>query len=57
MATVNGIGDFGASAVVGLLWTLVSPVVAFGYAAVLMWAGTGVLLKIRRSHPQREIED
>ena len=48
MATVNGVGDFVASALVGLLWTLVSPVVAFAYAAVLMFAGAGVLLVIRR---------
>jgi len=56
MASVNGVGDFAASAVVGLLWTVVSPVIAFGYAALLMWAGTAVLLKIRRSQPRGEIQ-
>ncbi len=56
MATVNGVGDFAASAVVGLLWTLVSPVVAFAYAAALMWAGAAMLARIRRSTPREEIE-
>jgi len=47
MATVNGVGDLVASAVVGLLWTAVSPVVGFGYAAVLMLAGAIVLYRVR----------
>ena len=56
MATVNGVGDFVASSLVGLLWTLVSPVVAFVYAAAFMWAGAGVLAGIRRSNPHEKIE-
>jgi len=47
MATVNGVGDLVASAVVGLLWTAVSPVVGFGYAAVMMLAGAVVLHRVR----------
>jgi MFS family permease len=47
MATVNGVGDLVASAVVGLLWTVVSPVAGFGYAAVLMLAGAAVLYRVR----------
>ena len=56
MATVNGIGDFAGSSIVGLLWTLVSPLAAFSYAAALMWAGAGVLARIRRSAPYPDIE-
>ena len=44
MATVNGVGDLVASVVVGLLWTVFSPVVGFGYAATLMLTGALVLL-------------
>jgi MFS family permease len=40
LGTVNGIGDFGASFLVGLLWTTVSPVAAFTYAGLTMLAGT-----------------
>jgi hypothetical protein len=34
LATVNGIGDFLSSAVVGLLWSALGQTVAFGYSAV-----------------------
>ena len=44
LGTVNGIGDFGASVIVGLLWTAVSPVAAFVFSAVLMLAGAIVLI-------------
>jgi len=47
LGTVNGIGDFGASVVVGVLWTAVSPVAAFGFAGVLMLAGTLLVMKTR----------
>jgi len=40
LGTVNGIGDFGASFLVGLIWTTVSPVAAFTYAGLAMLAGT-----------------
>jgi MFS family permease len=40
---VSGVGDLAASAMVGTLWTAVSPVVAFGCAAALMAAGAGVM--------------
>ncbi len=45
LGTVNGVGDFGASVLVGLLWTTVSPAVAFGFAATMMCAGTLFLLR------------
>ncbi len=43
MGAVNGIGDLIASALVGTLWTVISPQVAFGTAGVLMLAGAAVL--------------
>jgi MFS family permease len=42
MGTVNGVGDFLSSAVVGLLWSF-SPAAGFGYAAVAMLLGAVVL--------------
>lgn len=36
LATVQSLGNFAASAIAGLLWTLVSPTAAFGYAAAWM---------------------
>jgi MFS family permease len=39
LATVNGVGDFLSSAVVGLLWTAWGTSVAFGYSAVLFILG------------------
>jgi hypothetical protein len=44
LGAVNGAGDLIASALVGTLWTAVSPVAAFGTAAALMTAGAGTLL-------------
>lgn len=46
-AAVNGVGDFVASTLVGILWTAFSPGVAFGYAAVLMLAGAVVVFRLR----------
>lgn len=40
LATVNGIGDFISSIVVGLLWTWKGTAVAFGYSAVLFALGS-----------------
>jgi len=42
LATVNGVGDFVSSFVVGLLWTRLSPAAGFAYAAIL--TGCGALL-------------
>jgi MFS family permease len=47
LATVNGIGDFLSSLVVGLLWTGFGTGVAFGYSAVLFGLGAALVLKIR----------
>jgi MFS family permease len=47
LATVNGVGDFLSSIVVGLLWTGFGTSVAFGYSAVLF--SLGALLVLRTS--------
>jgi MFS family permease len=39
LATVNGVGDFASSLVVGLLWTGFGTSIAFGYSAVLFVIG------------------
>jgi MFS family permease len=44
MGTVNGIGDLVASALVGTLWTAVSPVAAFACAGLIMLAGAMVVM-------------
>jgi MFS family permease len=48
LQTVNGIGDFVSSAVVGVLWVAVSPLVAFQYAAVLSALGALVLFRVTK---------
>jgi MFS family permease len=52
LATVNGVGDFISSAVVGLLWTTAGTGLAFGYSALLFLAGSLLVLKI--PNPQRK---
>ena len=47
LGTVNGAAKFASSTAVGVLWTAVSPVLGFGVAAVLMAAGTFVLVRAR----------
>ena len=49
LATVNGIGDFISSLVVGALWTVFSPAVAFTYSLVLTAAGAIVIAVVLRS--------
>jgi hypothetical protein len=48
LGTVNGTSKFVSSTVVGVLWTVVSPVFGFGLAALLMAAGTMALIRVRR---------
>jgi MFS family permease len=45
LATVNGVGDFLSSIVVGLLWTEFGTAVAFGYSAVLFVLGSLLVLR------------
>jgi len=47
LATVNGVGDFFSSVVVGLLWTQFSPATAFGYATLMFISGTMVIWRLK----------
>ena len=47
LGAINGVGDLLASVVVGILWTALSPVVAFAYAAGVMGLGAMVLNRLR----------
>ena len=48
MATVQGFGNLAASAIAGLLWTAISPTVAFTYLAVWMAiASVAVVISLR----------
>jgi MFS family permease len=47
MATVNGIGDFFSSIIVGALWTAFGTAIAFGYSAALSMAGAILVLQLR----------
>lgn len=43
LGVVNGIGDFGSSLVVGLLWTAMGPTAGFLYAVVVAAAGVTLM--------------
>ena len=45
LATVNGVGDFLSSVIVGALWSGVGSAAAFGYSAVLFTAGAWMVLR------------
>jgi MFS family permease len=47
LASVNGLGDFLSSVIVGLLWTLTNPAVGFAYAALLSAIGAVILLRLK----------
>lgn len=47
LATVNGIGDFISSIIVGILWTSLGTKVAFGYSAVVFALGALLVLRTR----------
>jgi MFS family permease len=46
LATVNGLGDFLSSIVVGALWSAFGTTVAFGYSLLLFIAGAALVLRI-----------
>ncbi len=46
LAAVNAIGDFVSSVAVGLLWSTLSPSIAFGVAGALFLAGAFLLLRL-----------
>ena len=47
LATVNGVGDFLSSVIVGVLWTSIGTTAAFTYSAVLFAAGSLLVARIR----------
>ncbi len=47
LGTVNGVAKFISITAVGLLWTALSPVLAFTAAAAMMAAGTVALRRVR----------
>ena len=51
LATVNGIGDFLSSAIVGLLWSVAGTAVAFGYSAALFIAGAVLVARLSAQYP------
>jgi dipeptide/tripeptide permease len=52
LATVRSLGNFAASAIAGLLWTLVSPTAAFVYAAAWMILALAAFTATSRTHDQ-----
>ena len=50
LATVNGLGDFLSSVVVGVLWTAFGTAAAFGYSAILFAIGAVVVLSVKRPY-------
>jgi MFS family permease len=48
LATVNGIGDFASSIIVGLLWSAFGTTAAFSYSAVLFMLGALLVLQTTR---------
>ena len=46
LGVVNGIGDFASSLIVGTLWAVFGPVLAFGYAAFVGLAGAIVMVRV-----------
>jgi MFS family permease len=51
LATVNGVGDFLSSVIVGLLWTAFGTTIAFGYSAILSIAGALLVMRIKKPRP------
>jgi MFS family permease len=47
LATVNGVGDFLSSIIVGVLWTAAGTSVAFSYSAILFSLGAVLVLRTR----------
>jgi len=46
LATVNGVGDFASSIIMGLLWTRFGTSAAFGYSAILFVCGAFMVLRV-----------
>jgi MFS family permease len=56
LATVNGIGDFLSSIIVGAFWSAFGTPVAFGYSAVLFFTGALLVARLQDRHPQSRTE-
>lgn len=54
LATVNGVGDFLSSIVVGALWTVAGTSVAFGFSAVLFTLGALLVSQVKTSEARFE---
>ena len=50
LATINGLGDFLSSIVVGFLWTTLAPWAGFAYSGVLSFVGCIVILQLSHGH-------
>ncbi len=53
LATVNGVGDFISSIVVGALWTAKGTTVAFAYSAALFFLGSILVARLPVHSPRR----
>ena len=55
LGLVQAIGDMGSTVVAGLLWSLLSPAIAFGYVAawMLLSVSTPTMLRSRRTQPEK----
>ncbi len=51
LATVNGIGDFVSSVLVGVLWTSFGTQAAFSYSAALFVAGAALVWRVKQGEP------
>ena len=57
LATVNGVGDFLSSVIVGALWSGVGTAAAFGYSAVLFAAGAWLVSCVPATSPRGSLLD
>ena len=51
LAGIQSLGDLVASAVIGIIWTVAGPTIAFGTAVLAMLASIGALLRLRHGGP------
>jgi MFS family permease len=49
LATVNGIGDFLSSIIVGFIWSVAGVKIAFAYSAFLFIAGAAVIFSLKKT--------
>ena len=56
LATVNGLGDFLSSVIVGLLWTAAGMTIAFSYSMALSFLGAILVFTIRPPAPAKLVK-